>query len=142
MNQGYGFDLTEFNALVNRIEMLGADMDAVAERVLDAGSEPARAAFAAVVPYDDKNVDSIHARDNITVSRTKTSKRGTKFRIIGVANKDYFGGKFAYLYYVEYGTSRMPAKPFRERGYRAAQAAALPLMEQTLVDEIETRLEG
>lgn len=136
--QGFNFD--EFNELINQLEQLGADMDQVAEKVLDAGSEPAREAFKRNVPYDktNKGLYHEHARDNIIVSKTRIARKTkNKYRLIGALDR-----KFEYLYYVEYGTTQAPPHPFIERAYREAQAAAAEPMRQALVQEIERHLEG
>lgn len=135
-----GFDYSEFDELITQLEQLGADMDQVAERVLDAGSEPARKAFQRNVPYDKTNKDPNHehARDNIVVSRTRIARKTkNKYRLIGALDR-----KFEYLYYVEYGTTQAPPHPFIEKAYRDAQAAAIEPMKQALIQEIERHLEG
>lgn len=128
-----GIDYSEFNELITELEKFGADIDQVAERVLDAGSEPARQAFAKNVPYDKSNRDNLHARDYIVVSKTRTA-RGTKnkYRLIGALDR-----RFEYLYYVEYGTTKAPPHPFIERAYRDAQAAASEPMRQALLQEFD-----
>lgn len=134
-----GIDFSQFDELIGKVEQLGADMDAVAERVLDAGCGPAMEAFKRNVPYDTVTPPHRrkheHARDHVTVSRTRKSKYGNKYRTIG-AN----GEEFVYLFYLENGTSTMPAKPFRERAYRDARAAASEPMRQALIKEIENHL--
>ena len=135
-----GFDYSEFDELITQLEKLGADMDQVAKRVLDAGSEPARRAFQKNVPYDESNKDPSHehARDNIVVSRTRTARKTkNKYRLIGALDR-----RFEYLYYVEYGTTQAPPHPFIEKAYRDAQAAASEPMRQALIQEIERHLEG
>jgi len=133
-----GFNFDELSELITQLEKLGADMDQVAERVLDAGSEPARQAFLKNVPYDKSNKDNEHARDNIVVSKTRTARKSkNKYRLVGALNR-----KFEYLYYVEYGTSKAPPHPFIEKAYRDAQAAAIEPMKQALIQEIDRHLEG
>lgn len=133
-----GFNFDELTELITRLEKLGADMDQVAERVLDAGSEPARQAFAKNVPYDKNNKDNEHARDNVVVSKTRIARKSkNKYRLIGALDR-----KFEYLYYVEYGTSKAPPHPFVEKAYRDAQAAAIEPMKQALIQEIDRHLEG
>jgi len=129
-----GLDFSEFDELIKQIEGLGANMDEVAEAVLDAGEGPAKESFRDNVPLGDKPNPQGHARDNITVSKTKKSKYGTKYRLIT------FKGDRAYLYMVDVGTSKMAAKPWREKANRAAQAAARPKMEAELINQLEKHL--
>lgn len=135
-----GFNFDELTELITQLEKLGADMDQVAEKVLDAGSEPARKAFQRNVPYDKNNKDPNHkhARDNVVVSKTRTARKSkNKYRLIGALDRRY-----EYLYYVEYGTTQAPPHPFIEKAYRDAQAAAIEPMKQALIQEIDRHLEG
>ena len=130
-----GINFDEFTELITQLEQFGADLDQVAERVLDAGSEPARRAFQKNVPYDESNKDPDHehARDNIVVSRTRTARKTkNKYRLIGALDR-----RFEYLYYVEYGTTKAPPHPFIEKAYRDAQAAASEPMRQALLREFD-----
>lgn len=137
-----GFEFSEFTDLITQLEKLGADMDKVAEHVLDAGSEPARKAYAKAVPRS--NTEKEHAQDNIVVSKTKTA-RGSKnrYRVVEAKTKkkDSKTGKdVPYLYYVENGTVNAPAHPFLEKAYRDAQTSANEPMRQALITEIESHL--
>jgi hypothetical protein len=82
-----GFNLSEFDELINQLEQFGADMNQVAEHVLDAGSEPARQAFEKVVPFDedtpqDKRTHE-HARNTVSVTRTRTAKKTkNRYRLV------------------------------------------------------------
>ncbi len=127
----YGFDLTELEETIRQLERVGANMPVIAEIVLDAGSEPARQAFMKNVPESD--IDKEHAKDNVIVSKTRTAKRTkNRYRLIGALDE-----KFKYLYYVENGTVRALAKPFIEKAYREAQAAAAEPMKQAFIKEYE-----
>lgn len=144
-----GFDLSEFNELIGQLESLGANMNQVAERVLDAGSEPARQAFEKNVPFDEITPEDRrhyeHARNTVKVSKTKTAKKTkNRYRLIEAktAKRDAQGKLVPYLYYVEYGSIQAPAKPWVEKAYRDARSAASEPMKQALVKEIERHLEG
>ncbi len=132
--RGNGFDLSELNELISKVEQLGANMAKVSQRILDAGSEPARRAFIRNMPPNSKK-DKKHARDNVTVTKTRTSRRGTRYRLIGA-----HGEEFRYLWYVENGHSKAPAHPFVERAYRDASNAASEPMREAAVNEIENHL--
>ncbi|NTV91185.1 MAG: (2Fe-2S) ferredoxin domain-containing protein, partial [Clostridiales bacterium] len=154
-----GFDYSEFSSLINQLEDLGADMDVIAERVLDAGSEPARRAFQRHMPKS--KLDKEHARDNVVVSETRKGRYGSRYIVIGAVGgisgkrvtlkrtKKYKGkirhytdtnaDQFSYLYLVENGHVRAPAHPFTERGYRAAQAAASGPMKKALLQELDKK---
>jgi len=87
-SKGNGFDFSQFTETIKQLERLGADMSKVANRVLDAGSEPARQAFVNNVLFDTTTPEGRrqheHARDHVVVSKTKTASRSkNKYRIIG-----------------------------------------------------------
>lgn len=133
-----GFNISEFTDMIKQLEQLGADVNQVAERVLDAGSEPARQKFQKNLPKDTGQ-----ARKNVVVSKTKTARNKNKYRLIGSETKKIdpeTGKEVPYLYIVEYGHVRAPAHPFIEKAYRAAQAAASEPMKSALVKEIENHL--
>jgi HK97 gp10 family phage protein len=130
-----GFDLSQLSETIKQLEQLGADMNAVSERVLDAGSEPARRAFINNMPPNSKK-DKPHARNNVIVSKTRTARKSkSRYRVIGALDPE-----FKYLYYVENGHVRATEHPFVEKAYRAAQAAASDPMEKVLLQEIENHL--
>lgn len=129
-----GFDLSDFDATIVQLEQLGENMKQIAERVLDAGSEPARQAFIRNVPYSKK--DKEHARDNVIVSKTRTAKKSrSRYRLVGALDE-----KFRYLYYVENGHIRAPAHPFIDRAYADAREATVSPMEDALIREVEEHL--
>lgn len=134
-----GFDFTEFDKLVSNVERLGADMNKVSKSVLDAGSIPAREAFAKKIPYDTTTPSQKrkhrHARDNVNVSRTRTSVSGSKYRLIEAEDKE-----FVYLWFQEHGTANMEARHFRSIAIKAAKEAAHKPMEKALLTEIERLL--
>ena len=129
-----GFDISDLTTLIDEIERLGADINKISEIVLDAGSEAARQAFIKNMP-PNSNKDELHARDNVTVTKTRKSKKGNKYRLIGAHDE-----KFVYLYFVENGTTKAIPHHFIEKAYRAAQYAASEPMKQALIQEIENHL--
>ncbi len=153
------FDFSQFTDLISQVERLGADLDKVAENVLDAGSEPARKAFADNLPYDTKTPQDKrqhrHARDHVKVSKSSKSRWGNKYRLIGATSSkgnsisalkrirkgdNSSGDEFEYLSYVEYGHSKAPSHPFLQKAHNAAKAAASEPMREALLREIENHL--
>lgn len=139
----YGVEYNGFSALVAKIESLGVTMDEVADKVLDEVAPLAVETFRPFVPYDNKEKDSIHARNNVNASRTK-SGYGGRYKLVGVFNEN--GAKLdwsigQYLFYVENGTSKMPAKPFMKAAESAVKAVVEPKMKAAIEAEIKSRLE-
>lgn len=144
MSAKYGVEYEGFSELVMKIENLGVSMDEVADKVLEKIAPLAVEVFRPYVPYDSKEKDSIHARNNVKASRTKSGYRG-RYKLIGVFDEK--GSKLdwsiaKYLFYVEYGTSKMTARPFMKQAEAAVKSAVEPEMKATLEAEVKSRLEG
>lgn len=69
-----------------------------------------------------------HAADNIKLSRV-FRKEGEKYILIGIQRGD--NSKYFYLKFFEYGTSKMPARPWAEPSFHARKKEAF----QTLIEE-------
>ncbi len=140
----YGVEYDGFTNLIMNVENLGVTMDEMADKVLDEVAPEAVAVFRPYVPYDSKEKDSFHARNNVKASATKSGYRG-RYKLIGVFDAD--GAKLdwsiaKYLFYVENGTSKMTARPFMDAAEAAVQAVIEPKMKEALENEIKARLEG
>lgn len=139
----YGVEYDGFAELVMKVENLGVSMDEIADKVLDEVAPEAVEIFRPYVPYDHKERDSVHARNSVKASATKTGYRG-RYKLIGVF--DTAGAKLdwsiaQYLFYVENGTSKMTARPFMDAAEKAVQAVIEPRMKEALEKEVKTRLE-
>lgn len=127
----YGFDLTELSETISQLERIGANLDSIAEVVLEAGSGPAMEAFKKALPRSTEEKE--HAQDNVVVTKTRRARKTkNKFRVIGALDR-----KFVYLYYIEYGTTKAIAHPFLEKAYRDAQIAASVPMKEAFNKEYE-----
>jgi HK97 gp10 family phage protein len=144
-----GFELSEFDKMISQLERNGADTKQIAETVLNAGSIPAVEAFTPNVPFDDETPQERHpyehARNTVTVSKTKTAKKTrNRYRLIEAktTKKDADGKVVPYLYFRENGSSKSPAKPWIEKAYRAAQAAAVEPMKEAFNQEFDKHMGG
>lgn len=142
----FSLDYGEFNELVRQVEQLGLSEEEIAKELLDEVEADAIEIFRAnMPPNSDKEKE--HARDNVIASRTKTSKNGSRYRIIGAAKRggNAVGGmnwdSFRYLFYVENGTSSAPAHPFIKKTEAAIAAEVQPKMVLKLQSIIKERLE-
>ena len=149
----YGVEYSAFAALTHKIESLGVSVEEVADKVLEEVAPAAVAAYKLHVPYDRAEKDSIHARDNVSASRTKSGYRG-RYKLVGafIEGKD---GKLnwnvtlhskkgnkevPYLFYVENGTSKMLPRPFMKAAEEAVKAAVAPKIKAAVEAEIKSRL--
>lgn len=143
MGARFGIDYSEFSELIQQIEQLGMSENEIAEEVLDEAEPEAIETFRAnMPPSSDKEKE--HARDNVIASRSKTSKNGSRYRVVGAANRGGSGGMnwdmFRYLFFVENGTSKAPAHPFIKKAEAAIAAKVQPKMVLKLQSIIEERL--
>lgn len=140
----YGVEYDGFAALAMKIEEIGVSMEEIADKVLDEVAPIAVNAFKPHVPYDKTERDSVHARNNVRASKTKKGKSG-RYKLVGVftengSSLDWSLGQ--YLFYVENGTSKMPARPFMKAAEAAVEAAVKPVMKATMENEINSRIGG
>lgn len=141
----FGFDFSEFDTMVRQFEEIGVSGDEIADIVLDAVTPDAVEAFRGALPRDAGTDDPYHAQDHVRASKVRTSKTGSRYKIIGVFDGD--GKKLdwdeaRYLFCVENGTSRMVAKPFIKKAENNMEQVAGTKMKETLETELQTRLGG
>jgi hypothetical protein len=127
----WNLDYSEYSNLIKKLEAMGANMNKVAEDVLNAGSEPARQAFARNVPRSSKEKE--HAQDNVRCFPTTTSKKGTRYRVIKVG-KSQKDRTFSYLFIVD------TKQPFILKAQKDAHAAADPLMKAELERQVKEHI--
>lgn len=140
----YGVEYDGFAALAMKVEELGVSMNEIADKVLEETAPIAVEAFRPHVPYDKTEKDSIHAKNNVRASKTKSGKNG-RYKLVGVFTEngvaiDWTIGQ--YLFYVENGTSKMTARPFMAAASAAVESAVAPLMKSAMENEIKSRIGG
>ena len=127
--------------MANRIELRGIDAlladirrklqsgsDRIESKALRAGGEEIAGAMRDRV--NRSGYAYTHLRDDIKVSNVRR-KEGTKFVLIGPSRKTAWRGRF-----LEFGTSKMAARPFAEPGFHEKKGAAL----QRIAEEFERGL--
>lgn len=146
MSAKYSVEYAEFSELLKKLEDLGVSMNEITDKVLDEVAPIAVDIYKDEnhVPYDKTEYDSIHARNNVRASKTKNGKGG-RYKLVGVFTEngnsiDWTIGQ--YLFYVENGTSKMPAYPFMKKTEAAIQAAVKPIMKSAMENEIKSRIGG
>ncbi|EZP75006.1 hypothetical protein H839_15938 [Parageobacillus genomosp. 1] len=123
----------EFDGLDEIIEHF-SDMDPRVEeadaKALKAGGEVIAKYQRELVNRSDK--DQPHIQDNITVSKPYVDKDGGKYVTVGPNKKVAWRAKF-----LEYGTSKMPAYPFIEKGATEAEDEVMDVMEEIYFEAME-----
>lgn len=123
------FEFDGIDELGQFFDKLADDIDKVDNQALKAGGEIIAKHQRENVKRSDK--DQPHIQDNITVSRPKETDEG-KFVTVGPNKKVEWRAKF-----LEYGTSKMAARPFVEKGADEGEAEALEAMERIYLEAIQ-----
>lgn len=127
-----------------KLPKLGANTDAVAEKVLKAGGEVVlkrtQANLSAVIgsglKYDTRSTGELEA--SLGLSPAKTDRDGNHNIKLGFSEPRSDGGSNAMLAnLIEYGKHGQPAKPFLKPAKSASRAECIRVMFQTLEEEIQ-----
>ena len=127
-----------------KLSKLGANTDAVAEKVLKAGGEVVlkrtQANLSAVIgsglKYDARSTGELEA--SLGLSPTKTDRDGNHNIKLGFSEPRSDGGSNAMLAnLIEYGKHGQPPKPFLKPAKSASRAECVRVMSETLEEEIK-----
>lgn len=129
--------------LLTKLSKLGAESDAIAERVLEAGSEVVlskvksnlSAVIGSGVKYDKRSTGELER--SLGVSPVKIDKHGNSNVKIGFSEPRSGGesnAKIANI--IEYGKSGQPAKPFLKPAKSSTRTACMNAMKQKLEEEV------
>lgn len=129
--------------LLTKLSKLGRQSDAIAERVLKAGSDvvfaKVKSNLSAVIgsnlKYDKRSTGELER--SLGVSSVKVDKNGNHNVKIGFSEPRSDGESNAKLAtIIEYGKSGQPAKPFLKPAKSATRSACMQAMKQKLEDEV------
>lgn len=127
-----------------KLSKLGANTDAVAEKVLKAGGEVVlkrtQANLSAVIgsglKYDARSTGELEGSLGLTPA--KMDRDGNHNIKLGFSEPRSDGGSNAMLAnLIEYGKHGQPAKPFLKPAKSASRAECIRVMSQTLEEEIQ-----
>ena len=127
-----------------KLSKLGANTDAVAEKVLKAGGEVVlkrtQANLSAVIgsglKYDARSTGELEA--SLGLSPAKTDRDGNHNIKLGFFEPRSDGGSNAMLAnLIEYGKHGQPPKPFLQPAKSASRAECVRVMSETLEEEIK-----
>ena len=127
-----------------KLSKLGANTDAVAEKVLKAGGEVVlkrtQANLSAVIgsglKYDARSTGELEA--SLGLSPAKTDRDGNHNIKLGFSEPRSDGGSNAMLAnLIEYGKHGQPPKPFLKPAKSASRAECVRVMSETLDEEIK-----
>lgn len=127
-----------------KLSKLGANTDAVAEKVLKAGGEVVlkrtQANLSAVIgsglKYDARSTGELEG--SLSLTPAKTDRDGNHNIKLGFSEPRSDGGSNAMLAnLIEYGKHGQPAKPFLKPAKSTSRAECIRVMSQTLEEEIQ-----
>ena len=130
--------------LLEKLSRLGAESDAIAERVLEAGGEVVvskvksnlSAVIGSGVKFDSRTTGELER--SLGVSPVKVDKNGNSNIKIGFTeprSDNESNAKIANI--IEYGKSGQPAKPFLKPAKSATKTACMNAMKQKLEQEVK-----
>lgn len=116
------FEFSGLDGLSEAFSKLGEQAEKVDDQALKAGGEVIKRHQIEGVKRSAK--DQPHMQDNITVGKPKENDEG-KFVTVGPNGKVAYRAKF-----LEYGTSKMSARPFIDKSVVQGESAAVAAMEK------------
>jgi len=126
---GASMELEGFVELQKRLNELGKKGKKVENRAIQAGAKILADTIRKEVPVS--NIDHLHIRDDIQVSRTKR-KNGIAFADVGPGKETAWRAKF-----LEFGTVKMPPNPFMSRAEKKSQNEVLAAIKQEIRKELD-----
>ncbi len=116
--------LEGIDELIAKLNAMGANLSTLSNKALKAGADPIFAEMVANVP-----VRTGKAKAELKIGKVKI-KSGIKYVLIGLDKSD--NSKAFYLKFSEFGTSKMPAKPFMGPAYEQRKKQSLENIKQVL----------
>lgn len=104
-------ELTGVDEILNRLQQIGANLGKLENKALKNAAEPVLDDAKATNAFKNRNSK---LRKGLKITNVK-KKDGMKYILVGVDrgdNSEVFYGKF-----IEFGTSKMPARPFLQPAY-------------------------
>lgn len=126
---GAEFELQGLDELLNQLQQISDKAGRTENKALKAAAQPVADEMKSLVNVS--TIDHLHIRDNIQISGIK-SKGGIKYVEIGPGKETNWRAKF-----LEWGTSKMQAKPFVQISYEHKKNEVLEIIKQTIAEALE-----
>ena len=104
-------ELTGVDEILNKLQQIATNISRLENKALKNAAEPVLEDAKATNAFNDK---SGRLRKGLKISNIK-NKEGMKYVLVGVDKSD--NSKIYYGKFLEFGTSKMPAKPFLQPAY-------------------------
>ncbi|MCB2311609.1 HK97 gp10 family phage protein [Clostridium tagluense] len=121
--------LSGVDAIINRLNEINANVNKLTNKALQNAGEPVLEDAKANV-----SVGKGVLKEELKISAVKT-KDGIKFILVGIDKKD--SSKIFYGKFLEFGTSKMPAKPFLVPAYLKNKKQIMDIIKDTLKEGLK-----
>jgi len=121
-------ELQGMDELLQTLQSIDRNVSKIENNALKASAQPVAEEMRDLVVVS--SIDHEHIRDDIQVSGIK-SNEGVKYVEIGPGKKTNWRAKF-----LEFGTSKMPAKPFVQIAYEHKKQDAVQIIAQEIREEL------
>jgi HK97 gp10 family phage protein len=121
-------NLQGFDGLLKRVNNMGSQLAKVENLALTKAAEIVQQSASEKAPRSE--LEKEHLADNIEISKIKT-KNGTKCIEVGITKADnshFFYGKF-----LEWGTSKMQARPFMQPAFEENKDTVKAIIKETVM---------
>ncbi|HEX9060409.1 MAG TPA: HK97-gp10 family putative phage morphogenesis protein [Clostridia bacterium] len=118
-----------FDEIIKKLEEMGKKVDRLPNKILPEAGKPILEAAKDKAPENTGKL-----KENLDMSKVK-NKDGNKYIEIGITKADnspIFYGKF-----IEFGTSKMPARPFLQPAYEEKKKETYEIIKEMLKKELE-----
>ena len=117
-------ELQGMQELLNSLTELGRKGSRIENKALLAAAQPILDEATSTSAFNDR---SGKGRAGLKISRVK-SKGDTKHVLIGIEKGDI--SEIFYMKFLEFGTSKMPARPFLQPAYESKKGEAIRIMKE------------
>lgn len=117
--------------IIARLNAINANVSRLTNTALKAAAEPVLQDAKATSEFHDRTGN---LREGLKISGVKT-KDGVKYVLVGVGKSD--NSKIFYGKFLEFGTSKIPARPFLGPAYERHKNEVLEIMKNKLREGLE-----
>ncbi|KGK87367.1 HK97-gp10 family putative phage morphogenesis protein [Clostridium sp. HMP27] len=124
-------ELTGVDEILNKLQQIGANVGRLENKALKNAAEPVLEDAKGTNAFNDR---SGNLREGLKISNVK-KKDGSKYILVGVDKGD--NSKIFYDKFLEFGTSKMPARPFLQPAYEKNKNTIQKTIAETLKEGLK-----
>ena len=117
-------ELQGMQELLDSLTALGRRGSRIENKALKAAAKPILDAATSTNAFSDRSGEG---RSGLKISRVKT-KGDTKTVLVGIEKGDI--SEIFYMKFLEFGTSKMPARPFLQPAYESKKSEAIRILKE------------